>query len=49
VGGTLVEHAQVAGGGQLVLIINGEAFNLGAIGGGIQSDLQKGLEMNANS
>lgn len=50
VGGTEVKDAQVvAGGGHLNLIINGQAFNLSSLGGGIQADLSKGLEMNANS
>ncbi len=50
VGGTLVEDAQViAGGGQLTLIINGEAFVLGGLGGGIQADLGSALLLNANS
>jgi len=50
VGGKEIKDAQVvAGGGHLTLIINGEAFNLGALGGGLQTDIAKGLEMNANS
>lgn len=50
VGGTAVTDAQViAGGGQLTLILNGQAFVLGGLGGGIQSDLQKALQLNANS
>lgn len=49
-GGTPVEDAQViAGGGQLTVIINGEAFVLGGLGGGLQADLAKGLQLNANS
>jgi hypothetical protein len=50
IGGTLVKDAQVvAGGGQLTLIINGEAFVLGGLGGGIQADLARALQLNANS
>lgn len=49
-GGDVVEDAQViAGGGQLTLIINGKAFVLGGLGGGIQADLQAALQLNANS
>jgi hypothetical protein len=50
VGGTEVKDAQVvAGGGHLNLIINGETYNLGGLGGSIQGDIAKGLETNANS
>jgi len=49
-GGTGVETAQViSGSGQLVLILDGKAFNLSGLGGVIQSDLAKGLEYNVNS
>lgn len=48
--GTTVEHAQViAGGGRLTLVINGSAHDVSALGAGIQSDLQKALQLNANS
>lgn len=50
VGGTVVEHAQViAGGGQLSLVLNGQTFVLGGLGGGINGELQKALQVNANS
>jgi len=49
-GGDAVETAQViSGSGQLVLILDGKAFNLSGLGGVIQSDLAKGLEYNVNS
>jgi hypothetical protein len=49
-GGTGVETAQVvAGSGQLVVILDGKAFNLSGLGGQVQADLSKGLEYNANS
>jgi hypothetical protein len=49
-GGTGVETAQVvSGSGQLVLILDGKAFNLSGLGGVVSSDLAKGLEYNANS
>ena len=49
-GGSGVETAQVvSGSGQLVLILDGKAFNLSGLGGVIQSDLAKGLEYNVNS
>ena len=48
--GTKVEHAQViAGGGRLTLVINGSAHDLTALGAGIQADLQRALQLNANS
>lgn len=48
--GAKVEDAQVvAGGGRLTLIINGDAHDLTALGAGVQSDLQKALQLNANS
>lgn len=48
--GGQVEHAQVvAGGGRLTLIINGDPYDLTALGGGIQADLGKALQLNANS
>lgn len=50
ISGTKVEHAQVfAGSGQLRLVINGDMYDLGALGGGISADLQKALQLNANS
>jgi hypothetical protein len=49
-GGTGVETAQVvSGSGQLVLILDGTAYNLSGLGGVIQADLAKGLEYNVNS
>lgn len=49
-GGTAVETAQVvSGSGQLVLILDGKAFNLSGLGGVVQADLAKGLEYNVNS
>jgi hypothetical protein len=49
-GGTGVETAQVvSGSGQLVLILDGKAFNLSGLGGQVQADLAKGLEYNVNS
>lgn len=48
--GAKVEDAQVlAGGGRLTLIINGDPYDLTALGGGIQADLGKALQLNANS
>jgi hypothetical protein len=48
--GAAVEHAQViAGGGRLTLIIDGSAHDVSALGAGIQADLQKALQVNANS
>jgi hypothetical protein len=50
VGGTEVKDAQVvAGGGHLRIIVNGEPLNFGPLSGPISADLQRGLEMNANS
>ena len=49
-GGDEIKDAQVvAGGGHLTIIINGQAYNLGALGGALQGDIAKGLETNANS
>ena len=48
--GEKVNDAQVvAGGGRLTLVINGSVYDLTALGAGIQSDLGKALQLNANS
>jgi len=50
ISGEKVEDAQVfAGAGQLVMIINGTAYNLGGLGGGVAADLRSGLLLNSNS
>jgi hypothetical protein len=47
-GGTAVETAQVvSGSGQLVLILDGTAYNLSGLGAAVQSDLVSGLAYNA--
>lgn len=50
VGGTPVEDAQVIGGSSgLVLILNGQAFHLGDIAGGVLGDLQHAALVKRNS
>jgi hypothetical protein len=50
VGGTAVTDAQViSGGGQLNLILNGQVFTLGGLGDAVSGELQRALQVNANS